>query len=375
MKDRITIVLFLGFIFIIMAVTMIMPQRDFSPRENRYLNKKPEITLETVINGRFEEEYKDYINDQFLFRDKFLKLSSEARFLTGMRDINGVYIGKDGYLLEKHDESEFESAQAAENVNYLTEFAAMLEDMNIDYQVALIPTASEVLKDKLPSFAHPYEQKVFIDDVYKNVGAEHTIDALKILSEHSGEYIYYKTDHHYTTLGAYYIYEKWAVAAGVRQNGMNDFDVDRVTEAFYGTLDAKTHLAQSGDEISLYTLKNQVQYEIRYNESEKITTDMYDMEALKNRDKYSVFLGGNNAILEIQTECENGRKILVVKDSFAHSFIPFMINGFCQIDVIDLRYYNKSVKELILDKGYTDVLVLYSASNFAADNNIFKMVR
>lgn len=375
MKDRITIILFLGFIFIIMAATMILPQRDFSPRENRYLNKKPEITLDTVINGRYEEEYKDYINDQFLFRDKFLKLSSEARLLTGMRDINGVYIGKDGYLLEKHDKSEFESAQAAENAKYLVEFAGMLEDINMNYQVVLVPAASEVLTDKLPSFARPYKQKMFIDDVYEKVGMEHTIDAFEILSRHAEEYIYYKTDHHYTTLGAYYIYEKWAADAGVRQNHANDFDVDRVTEAFYGTLDAKTHLAQGGDEIFLYSLKNQVQYEIRYNESDRVTTDLYDMEALKNRDKYSVFLGGNNAILEIRTECENDRKILVIKDSFAHSFIPFMINEFCQIDVIDLRYYNKSVRELINNKGYTDVLVLYSAPNFATDNHIFKMVR
>lgn len=374
MKDRLIIILFLGFIFISMAVTMVMPQRDFSARENRYLNKRPEITVEKVINGEFEEEYKDYINDQFPLRDEFLRLSSEVRYLIGIRDINGVYIGKDGYLLEKHDKSEFESDTAGQNIMYLSEFAKMLDERAMNYHVIMIPTSSEILTGKLPAFIKPYRQKEFIDDVSRSVGEEHTINALSILSGHADEYIYYKTDHHYTTLGAYYVYEEWAEKAGIKINDRKDFEVEKITEEFFGTLDAKTHLAQSGDTIFLYTLKDQTEYEICFDESYS-ASDMYNMEALKNRDKYSVFLDGNHEILEIQTQCDTDRKILVIKDSFAHSFIPFMINGFSRIDVIDLRYYNKSVKELIDRNGYTDVLVLYSVVNFATDSNIFKIVR
>lgn len=374
MKDRLIIILFLGFIFISMAVTMVMPQRDFSARENRYLNKRPEITVEKVINGEFEEEYKDYINDQFPLRDEFLQLSSEVRYLIGIRDINGVYIGKDGYLLEKHDKSEFESDTAGQNIMYLSEFAKMLDERAMNYHVIMIPTSSEILTGKLPAFIKPYRQKEFIDDVSRSVGEEHTINALSILSGHADEYIYYKTDHHYTTLGAYYVYEEWAEKAGIKINDRKDFEVEKITEEFFGTLDAKTHLAQSGDTIFLYTLKDQTEYEICFDESYS-ASDMYNMEALKNRDKYSVFLDGNHEILEIQTQCDTDRKILVIKDSFAHSFIPFMINGFSRIDVIDLRYYNKSVKELIDRNGYTDVLVLYSVVNFATDSNIFKIVR
>lgn len=375
MKDRITVILFLGFIFIIMAVTMVMPDREFSSRENRYLNRSPKITLEKVLNGKFEEEYKDYMNDQFLCRDECLRISSEARYFIGMRDINGVYIGKDGYLIEKHDRLDFESDTAWDNIGYLSEFTKSLEDRAVNYHVIMIPTASEILTGKLPVFALPYGQKAFIDKVYDEVGKEHTVDALLALSRHADEYIYYKTDHHYTSLGAYYVYEKWAEQADVTIRDREEFHVNKVTSEFYGTLDAKTHLAEQGDEIYLYTLKNQAQYEIRYNESENIVTDMYDIEALEKRDKYSVFLGGNHSILEIRTKCDNNRKLLVIKDSFAHSFIPFIINDFEQTDVIDLRYYNKSVKGLIDEKGYTDVLILYSTSNFATDNCIFKIVR
>ncbi len=379
MRDKVTIVLFTSIILIIMIVTMIMPKKEFSARENRYLESKPEIQPEAILDGEYQKNYESYINDQFVGRDIMMQLSSYTRMILGIKEINGVYLGRNGYLIEKHDKEEFEADNALKNGKYLAEFVKEYSEI-AKCCIILVPTSSEILSDKLPSHAKPYSQQTYIDKVYQAVEdinqdmADRTIDASHALKEHSGEEIYYRTDHHYTQLGAYYVYRSWAEGIGLNVRKLSDYKVSEVTGNFYGTLDSKTHLAKKGDTICIYESKEDIELTIKCNEGEETNDSLYDYNALKKRDKYSVFLGGNNPILQITTDADSNRRILVVKDSFAHSFIPFMVNDFSQIDVVDIRYYNKSIKELIASGNYTDILVLYNAPGFALDANIHKLL-
>lgn len=398
LRNIVMIVVFMAFIFITAMISLCSSPREFSPRENRYLADRPKVEVNAVLNGEYEKEYENYIDDQFVMRDSFMQLSSYARVWSGMREVNGVYVGKGGYLMENYGVDVFESDTAVGNIEAVSEFTKWLwennETGNISYSVMLVPTSCQILTDRLPKYATPYDQKKYIDKLsqtlkattavraeVKNAATENSatgnpyiIDVSSVLEEHSDEYIYYKTDHHYTTLGAYYIYREWAETCGIEDvNDISDYTEESVTNDFYGTLDAKTHLSDEGDSITLYYLNNMPDISITYNESADVRNTLYDYSALDKRDKYSVFLGGNNAMLEINTNLYNGKKLLIIKDSYAHSFIPFVVNHFQNIDVIDLRYYNKSIKELITDREYTDILILYNTAGFALDENIYKI--
>lgn len=108
-------------------------------------------------------------------------------------------------------------------------------------------------------------------------------------------------------------------------------------------------------------------------DTDRTEKSLYDYTALDTKDKYAVYFGGNEPFLKIKTEVENERKILVIKDSYANCFIPFMMGEFQEIDVLDLRYTNQRLSEIIAEGGYTDILILYNASGFAEDMSISKL--
>lgn len=187
------------------------------------------------------------------------------------------------------------------------------------------------------------------------------------------EYIYYRTDHHWTSRGAYYAYEKWAEVMGFNPFPMEKFDIVLASDQFYGTIHSKLNYKIKPDNIYLYKLKEDMNYSLTYNLDVQ-SDSLYDLEKLKAKDKYSVYMGGNNAIVEVKTDNKNARKLLVIKDSFAHSFVPFAVNHYETTYMVDLRYYNGSISDLIEDNGITDILVLYNVIGFVKDNNISKCV-
>lgn len=192
-----------------------------------------------------------------------------------------------------------------------------------------------------------------------------------MLKAHKDEYLYYKTDHHWTTLGAYYAFTEYADKTGIN---IEKYTTKLVTDKFYGTMSSKANLEIEADKVYIYEPDKEEEVSVRYNNSTELKDSLYEMSALDKKDKYSIFLGGNNPLVQITTNAENDRKVLVIKDSFAHCFIPFMISGFSKIDVVDLRYYNESIRKMIEEGGYTDILVLYNVGNFVEDKNIYKLV-
>lgn len=365
--------LWTGFILWNLAVS----PKVFSENENRYLAESPKFTIDKFIKGEYMNGLDEYINDQFVIRDTWIGIKVVLERAILKQEINSVYFAKDNYLIEKHKDSDISEELADKNRDYLLEFMKNYKSKLGDdrVKVMLIPTASEVLTDKLPLFANGsgYDQNAYVNSMSSAISKDSYIDVSDTLKKHKDEYIYYRTDHHWTTLGAYYAYELWAKALGLDPVDKEEFDIVLASNQFYGTLHSKVNTNLKPDDLYLYEIKDEKSYQLTYNLVDKTDT-LYDLKKLEGKDKYSVYMGGNNALIEVQTNNMNGRKLLVIKDSYADSYVPFAVNHFEMTYMIDLRYYNGDIDDFVEDNGVTDVLVLYNVMGFVKDMNISKLI-
>lgn len=369
-RSKVTVTIFLLILSGMSVFGFAAGDERYSEKENRYLAIKPDLDSGNLLNGKYQEDYETYLADKTIFRNKWIELKTYIELASLKKDVNGVYFGKDNYLIARQDTDKFETENADKNCKYLEEFVDNYKK-NTDICVMLVPNTSEILKKKLPKYAYNFNETRYINDIYKEIGEDNTVDVNEILKAHKDEYLYYKTDHHWTTLGAYYAFTEYADKTGIN---IEKYTTKLVTDKFYGTMSSKMNLEIEADKVYIYEPYKEEEVSVRYNNSTELKDSLYEMSALDKKDKYSIFLGGNNPLVQITTNAENDRKVLVIKDSFAHCFIPFMISGFSKIDVVDLRYYNESIRKMIEEGGYTDILVLYNVGNFVEDKNIYKLV-
>ena len=369
-RSKVTVTIFLLILSGMSVFGFAAGDERYSEKENRYLAIKPDLDSGNLLNGKYQEDYETYLADKTIFRNKWIELKTYIELASLKKDVNGVYFGKDNYLIARQDTDKFETENADKNCKYLEEFVDNYKK-NTDICVMLVPNTSEILKKKLPKYAYNFNETRYINDIYKEIGEDNTVDVNQMLKAHKDEYLYYKTDHHWTTLGAYYAFMEYADKTGIN---IEKYTTKLVTDKFYGTMSSKANLEIEADKVYIYEPDKEEEVSVRYNNSTELKDSLYEMSALDKKDKYSIFLGGNNPLVQITTNAENDRKVLVIKDSFAHCFIPFMISGFSKIDVVDLRYYNESIRKMIEEGGYTDILVLYNVGNFVEDKNIYKLV-
>lgn len=370
----IIVVTFLTLLSILTIADIITQDKFKSENENRILQQKPEFTINRLFNGQFTKEYENYISDQFVLRDNWISLKVKTDQTMLKKDINGVYIGKDDYLLEKHEKNDIETEQLELNISRLAQMCDKYKDKNI--RIMMIPSAAAILSEKLPAYAPLYDDNKITDMIKSKLNDKSIIlDTASILKQHKDEYIYYKTDHHWTSLGAYYAYKQWAQSIDIAPLNQSDFDIKILSNEFYGTIHSKLNINTAADSIKAYYPINKIDYTVEYNLENKQYDSLYNMDALNTKDKYSVFLNGNNAIAQISTKIDNNRNLLIIRDSFANCFVPFTISHFENIMVIDLRYYNASIEQYINDNNITDILILYNTVKFAQDKNLSGLIK
>lgn len=341
-------------------------QRTYSPVEKRELQTRPEISITKVLDGRFQKKYESYLRDQFPGRDHWVSFQTDMELFMGKNEIHNVYIGKNHYLLEHYTEKEFDPQQISKNLQALEKFVGKAKQ-NADVHVMMVPTKSWVLREKLPAFAPHYKEQKFYDALQQKLEKEDVLISVEpVLDAHKEEEIYYRTDHHWTTLGAWYAYEKYTKAVGgdlQRAQGKKKFRC--ISKDFYGTTYAKINYARQADKIEIYEPADKLR--VVYNMGEKKTKTLYDVSFLKTADQYSVFTGGNQAVLEITGGIKNGKTLLLIKDSFANSILPFLAEDYEKLVVVDLRQLNVSGDRLLEMFSPTDILILYNSAQFAQD--------
>lgn len=341
-------------------------QRTYSPVEKRELQTRPEISITKVLDGRFQKKYESYLRDQFPGRDHWVSFQTDMELFMCKNEIHNVYIGKNHYLLEHYTEKEFDPQQISKNLQALEKFVGKAKQ-NADVHVMMVPTKSWVLREKLPAFAPHYKEQKFYDALQQKLEKEDVLISVEpVLDAHKEEEIYYRTDHHWTTLGAWYAYEQYTKAVGgdlQRAQGKKKFRC--ISKDFYGTTYAKINYARQADKIEIYEPADKLR--VVYNMGEKKTKTLYDVSFLKTADQYSVFTGGNQAVLEITGGIKNGKTLLLIKDSFANSILPFLAEDYEKLVVVDLRQLNVSGDRLLEMFSPTDILILYNSAQFAQD--------
>lgn len=363
--------LFLVMLGVICLVNLFSKDKEYSEKENRMLQQKPEISLYGIESGRWMKEYESYRSDQFVGRNFWVLLKTKVDLLAGKRESNGVFKGKNSYLLENIKEPDQE--QLSQNLEAIKEFESGYQ--NVPFYVMLVPNAANVLSDKLPQFAVVEDQKQIFDDIQNELGEYiHWVDVSQILKKHKSEVIYYHTDHHWTTLGAYYAFQELAASMELDISKISTMKPYAVTNDFNGTLSA-TSGYETGYEEPIYIYASEQTEDmpevvVNYVNEKKKTATLYDTSKLEEKDKYAVFLGGNYPLIDIRTTADTTDRLLLIKDSYANCMIPFLTPYFREIVVVDPRYYYGDIKELMEENDFTSVLFLYNGNTFVEDNSI-----
>lgn len=363
--------LFFFFIPIVVLIAgILIPDRGFSEKENRVLASRPALKADQVASGNFEKQFETYKNDQFPLRDMWITLKAGTDRLMGKVEENGVYLGTSGYLMEEFKAPLQQQYEAT--VSAMTNFASRHSDLK---QYALIaPNSVNILKSKLPAFAPVQDQNPWLDSLKTSLtdAGVTFIDVRDTFRDHKSEELYYHTDHHWTTQGAYYAYQQAAAAMEI-DTSSDSYEKAPVTRSFQGTLSAKSGF-RSGekDEIDVFlpTGENTLSSVINYVDEQKKSASFYDTEQLKTRDKYALFFGGNHAQVKISTPTETNHTLLVLKDSYANSLVSFLAPHYRKIIMVDPRYYYGDLEELIQVENVQEVLYLYNANTFFADTSL-----
>lgn len=346
------------------AADLLKEDRLFSETENRVLAQKPEFSRESVLDGSFMEKYDTYVTDQFVSRDRWIELKTRSDMALQKREVNGVYLGRDGYLIERHAEADFSEELIEQKLTLLGELSERW-----DAGVMLVPTADNILTDKLPAYADYFDQRAFLESVKEQVGEDRYIDVYNVLREHRDEEIYYRTDHHWTSRGACYGYQAWAASVGEVPRVYSAKDAKKVSETFLGTLHSKLNLPVTPDTIEYYPITDLLPVRLTY-DMQKERDSFYEESYLGTKNQYGYFLDDNHAFIEIDTGYHNGKTLFVIKDSYANCMIPLLAFHYETIYVADLRYMNGKLfpfMESYEPEDGMDVLVLYNCVHFLKD--------
>lgn len=357
------------FILAVLIINFIVPDRGFSQKENRVLASRPAISVSQLTSGKFADGYETYVNDQFFLRDWWITLRATAQRILGNTEGNGVFLGKNGYLME--DFTAPSQERLNRTVNAMKDFAERHSDLP---QYALIaPNAVNILSDKLPALAAATDQNPYLDATAKSLEEAGVtfVDVRDTLTQHKDDGIYYHTDHHWTTQGAYFAYLQLAKVLGIDSSSIS-YDKLPVSMSFQGTLSAKSGFrASKKEEMDVFLPRDDVPSSVvNYVDEQKKTASFYDTSQLETRDKYAMFFNGNHGKVVITTPTEENRTLLVIKDSYANSLVPFLAPHYRKIVMVDPRYFYDDLEELMEVEEIQEVLYLYNANTFYADTSL-----
>lgn len=375
------IVLFVLCISAMIAGFVVLPTREFSENENRSLAQFPSFTVGNVLDCSFQDKLENYLSDQFPYRDNIMSTSTAILKASGRTNIGGAYIGEAGYDFEQILSSDINHKRIDKNVDSVRKFfESCREFIEPDKLcVMLVPTSGYVCKKYLPDNAPMFDQHSVIKGIENDLANYNVIsidEEMKIVADNDA---YYKTDHHWTTNGAYVASEKWAYNTNRTLRDREYYNIELVADSFRGSLYSKVLDADSAYDsiLKFEPVDEAYTYEVSINNGEKVLEGFYDESKLLEKDKYQYFFGGNYAEVHIKRVgemlSEEQTNLLVIKDSFANAFVPFIAERFDNVYMLDLRFYRGDITTYLADKNISEVLILYNVSNFISDANIYKL--
>ncbi|WP_367924910.1 DHHW family protein [uncultured Ruthenibacterium sp.] len=360
--------LFLAFLIGFAILDELWPKREYSELENRKLAQRPTFTISSVLeenpNNTWMSQYDKYTKDQVAFRDGWIDLKSRIEALFLKTENNDVWLGQDHYLFAKFL-SLGESTRFYQNLSAIEKLCERHPDM---VDVMIVPSASLILEDKLPYDAPVANEDLYLDELAATLSGKASVyDERETLRQHQDEYIYYRTDHHWTDNGAYYAYQDYIEGQGLTPVSHESLPLSTV-DNFYGTNYSKARTFNAIPDTITYPDLNNILTIHNFDPLGNETLEpgpLYDTSAFSTRDKYSAFLRGNNGYSTLEGNGEGS--ILVVKDSYANSFIPYLTQNYRNIGIVDFRANNEKIDSILERGNYERILILYSFQGFASD--------
>lgn len=347
-----------------LAGSLIAKDRSFSEEENRVLTQKLEVSWSGLWDGSLFREMEDYLADQFVGRDQWISLKLQEDRLMGRKESNGVYLGKEGYLMEIPSDPEEENVQR--NLEAIGAFAQRYDTLNMAMLVA--PNSVTVLDNYLPANAPVRDQAAELKRIREALPQRVSfIDVTEALRAHREEGVFYRTDHHWTSLGAYYAFQAAAPTLGIET--VKAYQPHVVSTTFEGTLASQSGCHERKDTIEVYEPENpENEFYVIYDDTQEKSRSLFVSKCLEDKDQYTVFFGGNHPKITIRTTSDNGKRLLIFKDSYANSFVQFLTPYYEEIVLVDPRYYYDNAGALISGEGITDVLFLYNLDTYLGNS-------
>ena len=368
---RAVVLLFIGIIVVMQAAFWLLPRRSFSENEKRVLSEAPQIDAAGIADGSVFRSIESYLSDHFPGRELWVGTNAYLVNVEGRGATEDIVRGTDGWLFTAPVSDDRETLW--DNMQAITTFA---EKQSVPVSMMAVPSAGAVVSDKLPALHMPYPDADLLEEARRIAGNTlHWVDLYTdFCSAEQPERLYYRTDHHWTSEGAYRAYCLLMEELGQSSVPRDDFTVEQIS-GFYGTSYSKSGLwLTEPDTLELWTGSDIQAVTTVYdaNRADPVTRDgMFFREYLEDADKYPVFLSGNHARVHIETNADSGKRLLVIKDSYAHALAPFLAEEYSTIDLIDLRYFKQQTISSWLEENPADeILLVYGLSSLAEDKNL-----
>lgn len=357
---------------VLMLLTVFSRKSDSSFTENRSLAPLPKPELGALYDGSFTAGLNEYITDHFAGRSGWIaaKTAMETQLSEGI--VNGVFISDDRLL-----DAELSSrTPAAVNADIFNDYA---ERYSGTVYFAAIPSSSGVYGDALPEHTVTRSENQQITALYDLLSGDiRKIDAYNILKMLNDNYIYYRSDTKWTCYGAYCVYRTVIQKLGFLPTPYDKYSIAHVTDSFRGNLFSRTLSEKpKADILDIYEYPegaeiiscNCIDREGNIKES-----SLYDFSRLDSSYMYSMYMGDDAPVVKITTSVNNDRKLLVIKDSYADCFIPFLIQHYSEITVVSPDTLSGSLTDYLDPDSYGQTLFLFGIENLGDRTALEKII-
>lgn len=351
----------------LLLVSALWPDPQYSYTENRPLARSADFSLSALASGKTGKDLNSWFSDQMPGRNLFFHMDYLLRKLSGQREIKDVFLGKGALLANPEAEKDSTVGINLDAVNLFTKASG------IPGYLMVVPSAATIQPQKLPASAPVRDVSGPLDYIAASVDGPENVDIRSVLSSHKDEYIYYRTDHHWTSRGAGYGAEALMEAMGYHDMNLDAFRIMPVSFSFEGTLASKTGSVFLKDEIDIAAADQNPEYLVTWADGSR-TTSIYDESALAKKDQYQVFLSNNQGRIRIDTTADTDRSLLLFKDSYANSVIQYLLPYFSSITIIDPRYYYEDLNTILDTEQFTDCAFLFSYDTFAAIQSLADLI-
>ena len=364
LTNKITAVMSLAVIIGLGGMTVLGNKNEKSFSENRELTNLPIASYDSVYDGRSAEQLDGYFTDHFTERSKWLYFKSLIEAELSERIVSGVYVSSERLL--DTENTHLNEKNLSNNADFINLFAKKYD--GTAYFVA-VPSSTGIYGDILPSHVVETSENQKINMLYDMLdNGIRKIDAYNILKMMKESYIYFRNDTKWTSYGAYCVYKTVIQKLGFIPTSYDKYTVEHVNDKFRGDLYNKTlskkPKADILDKYVYYDGAEILSCERIDNDGTSSQGELIDMSRLDSSDMYSMYLGEDIPVLRIKTSAQSDKKLLVIKDSYADCFIPFLIQHYSEITVVSPDLLEGGLSELIDVNDYPQTLFMFGIVDF-----------